>query len=123
VIGPASGTSHHLHIHTRNCLGGFHQNEANHMRYSSSRMYPCTIISLLENTFLGLATQDFALVSDKPLMCKKRAVSNLTICSCNIRSLLEISGDIRISLRDSPPSSSIVYRKLDLLVGNLRYMK
>ena len=35
----------------------------------------------------------FALVSDKPLMCKKRAVSDLIICSWNIRSLLEISGD------------------------------
>jgi len=62
----------------------------------------------------------FALVSDKPLMCKKRAVSNLTICSWNIRFLLEISGDIRISRRNSPPSSSIVDRKLDLLVGELQ---
>ena len=57
----------------------------------------------------------FALVSDKPLMCKKR----VTICSWNIRSLLKISGDIRISQRNSPPSSSIVDKKLDLLVGEL----
>ena len=61
----------------------------------------------------------FVLVSDRPLMCKKRAVSDSTICSWNIWSLLEISGDIRISQRDGPPSSSIVDRKLDLLVGEL----
>ena len=33
--------------------------------------------------------------------------------------MLEISGDIRISQRDGPPSSSIMDRKLDLLVGEL----
>jgi len=33
--------------------------------------------------------------------------------------LLEISGDIRISQRDGPPSSSIVDSKLNLLMGEL----
>ena len=76
----------------------------------------CIICGL---TSVGREGSCFALVSDKPLMFKKRAVSDLTICSWNIRSLLEISGDIRISRRDSPPSSSIVDRKLDLSVGEL----
>ena len=52
-------------------------------------------------------------------MCRKR-LNDLTICSWNVRSLTEISGDIRISRRNGPPSNSTVDRKLDLLVGELK---
>ena len=50
----------------------------------------------------------------------RKCLNNLTICSWNVRSLTEISGDIRISRRNGPPSNSTVDRKLDLLVGELK---
>ena len=83
---------------------------------------------------LGLQSKEgqrSALESDKfkfyyLIMVRKRfkAACKLQICTWNIRSLLENSGDVRICRRRCPVTpGNLVDRKLDLLVGELARYK